>query len=79
MPTNYILKLTDITTGDKLDKSIVKYGLTKNGVGQPALLSTLPEDGTIDSGVIGDKETIEYSLRLWIKDDVTDITEIQNK
>ena len=26
--TDYVLKLNDITTGDKLDTSIVKYGLT---------------------------------------------------
>ena len=77
--TNYILKLTDITTGDALDKTIVKYGLTKNGVGEPALLSTLPDDGTVDSGTIGNKEIIEYSLRLWIDASVTDNSLISGK
>jgi len=43
------------------------------------LLSSLQEDGTVDSGTIAGNQTIEYTLRLWIRDGVTDITTIQGK
>ena len=76
--TNYILKLADITVGEKLDTSIVKYGLTKDGVGEPALLSTV-ENNTFDSGVIKGNQTIEYTLRLWIDASVEDNSLIKDK
>ncbi len=76
---NYTIKLVDITTNaDKLSTSDVKYYLTKEGRGTPALLSSL-EDGVIDSGTITEKQTINYTLRLWIRDGVTDNTAISGK
>jgi len=75
---NYKVKLVEIGTGT-LSKSDVKYGLTKDGVKTIGLLSDIKE-GVIDSGTIGaSPETIEYSLRLWIKDDVTDNETISGK
>jgi len=62
----------------KLETSIVKYYLTKNGTGTPALLSTLT-DGQVDSGTIAGGETIEYTLRLWIDSDVTYNDEISGQ
>jgi len=75
---NYTLKLVDITTGDKLQTSNVKYYLTKDGTGTPALLSTLT-NGQVDSGTISGNQTIEYTLRLWIDDSVTDDSRISGK
>ncbi len=76
---NYTVKLVDITTGsDKLSTSDVKYYLTKEGSGTPALLSSLT-DGVIDSGTITGRKTIHYTLRLWIRDDVTDNSAISGK
>jgi len=75
---NYKVKLVEIGTGT-LSKSDVKYGLTKDGVKTIGLLSDIKE-GVIDSGVIGaSPETIEYSLRLWIRDDLTDNETISGK
>ncbi len=75
---SYILSLEDITTGEKLSYSDVRLGLTKNG---ETLISTLSdlENLVIDTGLINGNETIEYSLRLWIKDTVTDNEIIQGK
>jgi len=75
---NYTLKLVDITTGDKLETSDVKYYLTKDGTGTPALLSTLT-DGQVDSGTIAGNQTIEYTLRLWIDASVTENSRISGK
>jgi len=75
---NYTLKLSDITTGDKLETSDVKYYLTKDGTGTPALLSTLT-DGQVDSGTIVENQTIEYTLRLWIDASVTENSRISGK
>ena len=75
----YKLKLVEIGTGT-LSKSDVKYGFTKDGVKTIGLLYDLPSDGIIDSGTIGaSPATIEYSLRLWIKDTVTDNSAINGK
>jgi len=78
--TNYIVKLVDITDAskDKLDTSIVKYGLTKDGVSTIDLLSTL-KDNQIDSGKISGNQTIEFSLRLWINSTVTENDSIKDK
>jgi len=78
--TNYIIKLVDITdvSKEKLDTSVVKYGLTKDGVSTINLLSTLT-DNQIDSGKISGNQTIHYSLRLWINNTVTDNDSINNK
>ncbi len=75
---NYALSLEDITTGEKLSFSDVKLGLTKNGETSISTLSDL-ENLMIDTGLIGGNETIEYALRLWIKDTVTDNASIQGK
>jgi len=75
---NYRLKLADITIGDKLSKSIVKYGLTKEETDTINFLSTL-NSGVIDEGVINGNTTINYKLRLWIDADVTDNNKISGK
>ena len=76
---NYKLMLTEIGTGT-LEKSDVKYGLVKDGVKTIGLLSELDENGVIDSGTIGaSPETIEYELRLWIDDSVTDNSTLVGK
>ncbi len=76
--TNYILKLADITSGEKLFLEDVKCGLTKDGQVTIHLLSDL-QDNTINSGVILGNQTIEYALRLWIKDSVEDDARIAGK
>lgn len=76
--TNYILKLADITSGEKLFLEDVKCGLTKDGQVTIHLLSDL-QDNTVDSGVILGNQTIEYALRLWIKDSVEDDERIAGK
>ena len=78
-PTNYILKLLKIASDNELATSDVKYYLTKEEVGTPALLSSLPTDGTVDSGTIAGNDTIDYTLRLWIDSTVTDQTTISDK
>ena len=75
---NYILSLEDITTGEKLSFSDVKLGLTKNGETSISTLSDL-ENLVIDTGLINGNETIEYNLRLWIRDSVTDNEVIKDK
>ncbi len=75
----YRVKLIDITTGEnKLSTSDVKYYLTKDGNGEPELLSSLESD-VIDFGTIGHGQTIHYTLRLWIADSVTDNNTISGK
>ena len=78
-PTNYILKLSKIASASELSPSDVKYYLTKEGVGEPKLLSSLPTDGTVDSGTIAGSDTIDYTLRLWIDSNVTDEDAISGK
>ncbi len=75
---SYVLSLEDITTGERLSFSDVKLGLTKNGEASIYSLDTL-ENLVIDTGIIDGNETIEYNLRLWIKDTVTDNELIQGK
>ena len=77
-PTDYTLKLQKVSTANELSTSDVKYYLTKDGVGTPALLSTLT-DGVVDTGTIEGNDTIEYTLRLWISDAVTDNNAISGK
>ena len=69
--TDYTLKLVKIDSANELQTSIVKYYLTKEGVGQPKLLSSLT-DGIVDTGTIVGNDTIDYTLRLWIDSEVTD-------
>ncbi len=75
---SYVLSLENITAGEKLFFSDVKLGLTKNGETSISTLSDL-ENLTIDTGLINGNETIEYNLRLWIKDTVTDNEVIKDK
>ncbi len=77
---NYILRLKDVTGAgiQKLDTSLVKYGLTKDGVGIKDLLSNLT-DNIIDSGTITGNQTISYELRLWIDSTIEDETQIKDK
>ncbi len=75
---SYVLSLEDITTGEKLSYSDVRLGLTKNGETSISTLSDL-ENLVIDTGLIDGNEMIEYNLRLWIKDTVTDNESIQGK
>jgi len=70
-PTKYILKLIDITTGNKLNLTDVKYGLTKDGNHTIDLLSNI-QNNAIDKGIIEGNKIIEYELRLWIKNEVLD-------
>ncbi len=80
VPATYLLKLMDITEVDeKLAYSDVKYGFTKNGNTKIRLLSTILENRNIDYGVIETGETIEYVLRLWIKDSVVDEEMVDGK
>lgn len=74
---NYIIKLVEIGTGN-LTKSDAKYGLTKDGVATIDLVSNIV-NGAIDSGNIAGGATIHYTLRLWIRDGVTDISAIKDK
>lgn len=76
--TNYILKLNDVTTGDKLSYSDVRYGITRNGDTKIGTLSDLTELA-VDQGYITGNATIEYSLRLWIREDLEDIPTVKNK
>ena len=75
---NYIIKLIDITTKEKLDTSIVKYGLLKDKIQKIDLLSSL-ENNSLDKGTILGNQTIHYSLRLWIDETVEDESLIKNK
>jgi len=76
----YTLKLIDITSSskEKLDTSIVKYGLTKDGVAIIDLLSNLKAN-QLDSGKINGNAIIHYSLRLWIDSTVESNATIQDK
>ena len=78
-PTDYVLKLSKIASDNELSEEDVKYYLTKDGVGEPKLLSTLPIDGTVDSGTIAGNNTINYTLRLWIDSGVTSNDAIAGK
>lgn len=51
--TNYVLKLVDVTSNgtQKLDTSLVKYGLLKDGAKSIKLLSKL-KNGVLDVGMI---------------------------
>ena len=63
----------------RLATSYVKYGLTKDGETQIALLSSLT-NGVIDSGTIdGNQTTYNYELRLWIRDTVTNNSSIEGR
>jgi len=76
--SSYVVKLVDITTGERLDTSIVKYGLTKEGQNRINYLSSI-EDSVIDTGFIKENQTIHYHLRLWIDSGVEDESLIKDK
>ncbi len=75
---SYTLSLEDITNGEKLSYTDVRLGLMKNGETSISTLDDL-ENLVIDTGMVNGNETIEYSLRLWIKDTVTDNEVIKDK
>ncbi len=76
---DYVLKLKDVTEStNKLDTSIVKYGLTKDELITKGLLSNLT-DNTLDTGTLTGNQIIDYSLRLWIDSSVEDEDLINGK
>ncbi len=79
-PTNYTLRLKNVTADEKekLDTSLVKYGLTKDGEVVKDFLSNLKEN-ILDKGSIPGNGTISYSLRLWIDSSVEDEILIKDK
>ncbi len=80
IPATYYLKLKDVTTSEnKLSKSDVRFGLTKNGTTKIDYLSNWSGEKNVDVGVITANETINYQLHLWIRDGVTDATTIDGK
>ena len=78
MSVNYKLKLVKINADNELELSDVKYGFTKEDDKTIDLLSNLTSE-VIDEGIISASDTINYSLRLWIRDGVTDDTTIAGK
>ncbi len=78
MDTAYVLKLEEITVGEPLAREDVKYGLTKNKETTIDFVSNIV-DNVIDEGVILGNETIEYELRLWIRDTLEEESSIQGK
>ncbi len=78
MDTAYVLKLEEITVGESLAHEDVKYGLTKNKETTIDFVSNIV-DNVIDEGIILGNETIEYKLRLWIRDTLEDEMLIQGK
>ncbi len=76
----YILRLKNVTEGDnQLVESDVKIGFSRNGINRIVLFSSLPADRRIDFNILKAGEIVEYSLRLWIKDSVTDGTTGEGK
>ena len=74
----YVLKLEEISVEGGLLREDVKYGLKKNQEIKIDLVSNIVEN-VIDEGTIRGEEAIDYELRLWIKEEVTDISGIKNK
>ena len=73
---DYIIYLDDNTISDtdtRIDDKFLKYNLVKNGESSGAKLLTSigsNPNRVLDSGTIEGKETNEYSLNLWITDEV---------
>ena len=73
---DYTIYLDDNTIGDtdtRIDDKYLKYNLNKNGVNSGATLLTSigsNPNRILDSGTIEGKGTNEYSLNLWITDEV---------
>ena len=73
---DYTIYLDDNTIGDtdtRIDDKYLKYNLNKNGVNSGATLLTSigsNPNRVLDSGTIEGKGTNEYSLNLWITDEV---------
>lgn len=77
--SNYRIKIVEIGTNDNIDKSIIKYGLIKNGEPTIDYLSNI-NSNILDEGVIpGNNTTFYYDLWLWICDTVTDSTLLNGK
>ena len=73
---DYIIYLDDNTISDtdtRIDDKYLKYNLNKNGTDSgPSLLTSIGSNPNrvLDSGTIEGKSTNEYSLNLWITDEV---------
>ena len=73
---DYTIYLDDNTIGDtdtRIDDKYLKYNLNKNGTDSGAkLLTSIGSNPNriLDSGTIEGKSTNEYSLNLWITDEV---------
>lgn len=76
----YSITLEDITKeeANKLDASIIKYGLTKGDNKIIDFVSNL-KNYELDGGIIKKQQTIEYSLRLWIDSEVKENATIFGK
>jgi len=75
----YELSLVDETTGDNLlAYEDVRYGLTKDGTTSFGSISDL-ENMIIDKDSIASNQVIEYSLRLWVNNTVTEEERINGK
>ncbi len=75
---SYVVKLVDKTVANPLPTSLVKYGLTKDGVNSIDFVSNI-KNNVLDKGVILENQEIEYVLRLWIGSDVEDEAAIKDK
>ena len=75
---DYKVKLRKINVEEELLLEEVVYGLTKDGKSTTAILSEI-EDGVIDSGTIEGNQTINYELRFWLRESVSDDTTTYGK
>ena len=75
--TNYQIIMAPVETGT-LALSDIRYGLVKDGVTKIDYLSNL-EDYIIDEGTITGGDSYSYTMRLWIRYDLEEITQIQTK
>jgi len=75
---DYKVKLRKIDVEEELLLEEVVYGLTKDGKSTTAILSEI-EDGVIDSGTIEGNQTINYELRFWLRESVSDDTTTYGK
>ena len=75
---DYTIYLDDNTIGEtdtRIDDKYLKYNLNKNGADSgPTLLTSIGSNPNrvLDSGTIEVKVTNEYSLNLWITDEIDD-------
>lgn len=75
--TSYTIRMEEIET-PTLDKSYVKYGLSKDSITTIDFVSNLT-NGVLDSGVISGGNTILYQLRLWIDSSINQNSQVEGK